>query len=453
MRTAVIGAGIAGLVAALDLVEAGADVTVFEASGRLGGKIDTATFAGRPVDRGPDAFLARVPHGIELARRLGLERELISPATGSAWLWSRGRLRPLPEGLVLGVPADLPKLVASGLLSPAAVVRAGLDLVLPRTPIPHDLSVGELVARRFGPQVDQRLVDPLLGGINAGRSDRLSLDASAPQLSAVARSSRSLLLGLRRARRDAPPQPDAPVFHGFAGGMRRVIDALQQRLHDHGADVRLGAPVEAIGDEGAGGIDVAGEHFDGAVVATPAFVAADQLAALAPDAAAGLREIDHASVALVLLAFSPNALASPLTGSGFLVPRVEGRLITACSWSSSKWSHLAGDTAILRVSVGRIGDERGRRMDDAELLWRIQDELVEMMGLRMMPVAHQIVRWERAFPQYEPGHLARIDAIEAALTAAAPNVILAGAALRGVGIPACIASGRAAAAALTRRRP
>lgn len=452
MRVAVVGAGIAGLVAALDLAEGGAQVTVLDAADRPGGKIHTTTFAGRRVDRGPDAFLARVPAGIDLARRLGLEGELVSPATGAAWLWSRGRLRPLPEGLVLGVPADLPKLVASGLLSPAGVLRAGLDLVLPRTPMGDDMAVGELVARRFGAEVDERLVDPLLGGINAGRSDRLSVEASAPQLAAVARSNRSLLLGLRGQRRTNPPAPSAPVFHGLAGGMGRLVDALVTRLDEAGVELRLSTPVGPLAAGGRAEVVVEGDTFDGAVLATPAFVAAHQLSAVAPAASTGLAGIEFASVALLLLAYRRDALAAPLAGSGFLVPRVEGRLVTACSWSSSKWAHLSGgDSVVLRASAGRIGDERAMALSDDELVARVHDELAQAMGLRAAPVDHEVVRWARAFPQYEPGHLARITAIEDELARVAPRVALAGAALRGVGIPACISSGRAAAAALPER--
>lgn len=452
MRVAVVGAGIAGLVAALDLAETGVAVTVFEATDRAGGKIDTTTFAGRPVDRGPDAFLARVPAGIDLVRRLGLSGDLVSPATGAAWLWSRGRLRPLPEGLVLGVPADLRKLVASGLLSPAGVARAGLDLVLPRTPLGEDMAVGELVARRFGAEVDERLVDPLLGGINAGRSDRLSVEASAPQLATVARAHRSLLLGLRAQRRANPPDPSAPVFHGLAGGLSRLVDALVTRLAAENVTMRWSTPVGTLEADGDDRVVIEGEAFDGAVIATPAFVAAHQLSAVAPAASTALAGIEHASVALVLLAYRRDSLAGPLEGSGFLVPRVEGRLITACSWSSSKWAHLdGGETVVLRVSAGRIGDERAMALGDDALVARIHDELAQAMGLRAAPVDHEVVRWARAFPQYEPSHRARITAIEDELSRAAPRVVLAGAALRGVGIPACISSGRAAAAALPER--
>lgn len=470
-RVAVVGGGITGLAAAWFLREA-ADVTVVEAAPRLGGKIRTEPFAGLALDAGPDAFLARAPEAVGLARALGLGDELVSPAASSAYLWSRGRLRALPAGLVLGVPAGVGPLLRSRLLSPAGAARAGLDLVLPARRPAGDRSVGDLVTARFGREAHERLVDPLLGGIHAGRSEELSLAATAPQLDAAARSSRSLILGLRASRRRQAHHQAGPVFYGLPGGLGRLVEVLAARLAEDGVVLSAGRPVGAIEPAGRGGgyrvtLGTApgagrpgggssgGEaevvEADAVVVATPAPAAAALLSGPCPAAAAELAGIAHAAVAVVALAYDEAALPGgrPPAGSGFLVPRPEGRLLTACTFSSSKWAHLARPGQVtLRASVGRRGDERGLALPDDELVARLHAELAEAIGAASSPAAARVSRWPASFPQYAVGHLDKVARVEAALAEATPGLVLAGSSLRGVGIPACIASARRAADSL-----
>jgi oxygen-dependent protoporphyrinogen oxidase len=443
-----VGGGITGLAAAHELVGAGASVSVLEADDRLGGKILTTELAGRPVDCGPDMFLARVPWALQLVRELGLAGELVQPTTGAAWVWARGRARRLPEGMVLGVPTSVTAVARSGILGPGAVLRAGLDLVRPRyryragqtfgapgptvawAQDPDDIAVGAIVRHRFGRAVNERLVDPLLGGINAGQTDRLSLAASAPQLVDVFTGSRSLLLGLRAQRREHPPDPTAPVFHSFAGGMQRLVDVLVERLRTAGVELRTGAAVDSL-PEGP------------VVLAVPAHAAAR----LVPDdLAPSFARIAHASVVVVALDLPVSAFPHPLEGSGLLVPRPEGRLATAVTMASTKWPTLAQPGRVtLRVSAGRVGDDRAIELGDDELLATIQRELHDLLGVTADPVAARISRWPRSFPQYEPGHLGRVAHLERVVAEWRPDVALAGAAYRGVGIPACIRQGREAA--------
>ena len=434
-HVAVVGGGITGLAAAWELVRSGARVTLLEASDRLGGRILTADVGGRPVDLGPDAFLSRVPEAMELCHQLGLGGELVSPAAEQALLWVGGRLRPLPAGLVLGAPTSLASVARSGTLSPAGMARAALDLVLPSAGDgSSDRSVGELVTARFGRQVHRRLVDPLIGGIHAGPSELLSVRATAPQLAAAAAMKRSLLLGLRAQRRAAAPA-SGPAFHTLRHGLGRLVRRLEEELRRAGVTVELHAPVESLAAVGA----------DGTVVAVPAGPAARLLGG-SPQAAAELAAIDHASVALAVLVYPAGAFRRPLQGSGFLVPRHEGRLLTACSFASAKWPHwTAPGQVVLRASAGRWGDERAMALTDAELVARLHAELVEALGLREPPAHHRVARWVDAFPQYRVGHLDRVERIEAALARDLPGVAVAGPALRGVGIPACIAQGRRAA--------
>jgi oxygen-dependent protoporphyrinogen oxidase len=453
----VVGGGIAGLAAAWELVGRGVEVLLLDAADRVGGKIRTAPLDGADIDAGPDAWLARVPWATELAGEVGLGDELVHPATGGAHLWLGGRLRRLPEGLVLGVPSAAGPVVRSGLLSPVGLLRAGLDLVLPSDGPAVDEPVGALVRRRMGREVLEKLVDPLVGGINAGDADVLSLAASVPQLAAASAGSRSLALGLRAARRAAPSNPSAPAFSALPGGLERLPRAVAAAATAAGATIRTGARVVGLARSGSGWrVDVATgdgpvEAVDaaGVVLAAPGPVTGGLLGPVAPSAGATLAALPYASVALVTMALPADAVPGPLDGTGFLVPRTEGRLMTACSWASSKWAHLhRPGRVLLRVSAGRHGDDRALRMGDDELVTRLVGELGSAMGLRRAPDAVEVHRWPGAFPQYLPGHLDRVAAASAELAALGGGVAVAGAALRGVGIPACIASGRAAAAAV-----
>ncbi len=453
MRVAIVGGGIAGLAAAWELVRptdaAGSgtvpvEVTVFE-PGRLGGCIRTTEFAGHLVDEGPDAFLTRVPDAVQLCRQLGISDELVAPAAGRSMLWWNGRLRPLPEGLVLGVPRQLRPLITSGILSPTGVGRAALDLLLPRSRPPATLTVRELVADRFGPEVADRLVDPLVGGIHAGSTRDLAALEVVPQLVATAERSRSLLLGLRNApERPAPPAgPEQPVFLTPRRGMGRLVEVLVEALATAGTRFVTSAVTE-VRDGAGGGVVVTPETdpFDAAVIATRAGTAAALLASAIDGPT--LAGIPTASVAVVTLAVAGARF--PPGVNGFLVPAGAGRLMTACSFASSKWPHWADPgQAVVRMSVGRYGDQRLLDLDDATLTERLLAELESALGTGLSPAESRVSRWPDAFPQYLLGHGDRINEVEAALAGRLPSVALAGASYRGSGIPACIISGRRAA--------
>jgi len=437
---AVVGGGIAGLSAAYELHRADpeADVVVYE-PGRLGGKLLTTPFAGRLVDEGADAFLARVPWGRELCEELGLGGELTSPATGAAYVAAGRDLHPLPGGLVLGVPTDPAALRGSPLVGPGAADRVEAEARSSGQPLraDEDPSVGELIRARLGDDVLERLVDPLLGGINAGDSDRLSVRAAAPQLAAAAERSASLVVGLREARaadESAADDPGGPVFWAVPAGMAALVGALVQALEAGGARV----VADAVSD-------VAALDADAVVVATPARPMASLVGG---DAARLLRSIGHASPVLVTLAFAQGAVRHPLDASGFLAPRAEGRWLTACSFATTKWAHLGAadpSTVVLRASAGRFGDDRAIEADDDVLVDAVLADLDDLLGLADGPVEVRVSRWRDGFPQYEPGHLDRVAAVEADVRARLPHVALAGAALRGIGVPACIRSGRDAA--------
>ncbi|HEX2024696.1 MAG TPA: protoporphyrinogen oxidase [Acidimicrobiales bacterium] len=449
-HVAVVGGGITGLATAWYLRAATSPapptVTVLEADDRLGGKIRTEELGGVPVEAGPDTFLGRVPWARELCRELGMEGELVAPATSKAWLWRSGRLRPLPAGTVLGVPVTVGSLAPGRALSPAGTARATLDLVLPRRPLPDDPSVADLVGARMGREVVDRLVDPLVGGIHAGRADRLSLRSTAPPLAEAAVRRRSLILALRSREREVD---GGPLFLGVSGGLERLVGRLASALER--TDVRLGTTAGALSGGGGNRWRLECEpgpavEADAVVLAVPAAAAAGVLSEVAPAVADELRHIRYASVVVTTLAYRPAAVPSALDGSGFLVPRSEGRLITACTWSTSKWPQLgASGLVVLRASAGRDGDERALGMDDDALVSALHRELTTMVGVTEPPTTSRVDRWPASFPQYEPGHDDRVGRIEAALAADTPGVFVAGAAYRGLGIAACVQQGRAVA--------
>jgi oxygen-dependent protoporphyrinogen oxidase len=463
-RVVVVGAGITGLAAAWTIAtrSPGTDVVVLEASGRAGGKVLTTPFAGRPVDCAADAFLARVPDGLELCEELGLAPLLTSPTERSAMVYAGGALHRLPPGLVLGVPTDLDALAASGIVSPEGIARAAADRGTTEwsadepsgDPLSDgDESVGALVRRRLGDEVFEKLVSPLLSGVHAGDADRLSVAAGAAQLGAAARLSPSLVDGARlqtERARAAAADPDAPVFRGLPVGTQMLTDLLVARLSAAGVALHLGRPATHLARRGAAwavGTPDGPVEADAVVLALPAAPAAGLLRDVAPVAADGLAELEYASVAMVTLAVPVGSVGRPLDASGFLVARGEAvEVLTACSWASSKWAHLHDpDVAILRASAGRHGDAAALDLDDADLVAAVTRDLTTSMGLTSAPTASRTTRWHDGLPQFRPGHLARVASWREEVATEAPGIALAGAAYDGLGLPTCIRQGRRAA--------
>ena len=318
---------------------------------------------------------------------------------------------------------------------------------------------------QLGDEAAERLVDPLVGGINAGDTDHLSLAATVPQLDAAVRSGAETLIEACRAQRAAAADPSAPVFFAPRDGMSALVAALVADVGGRGVDLAsgratglsragsgwhvtldLGPPEDRSSPETAIGTARSLLAADGIVVASPAPAASTLVRDAAPRAATLLAAIPYASVAMVSVAVPRERIDRDLDASGYLVPRVEGRVLTACSWTSSKWPHLAGDgTVWLRASAGRDGDDAALALDDDALLAAVLADLRDTMQLRGDPVEVRLTRWTDSFPQYRPGHLDRVDAIDADLASSARGVAVAGAALRGLGVPACIRQGTAAA--------
>ncbi|MFE6779756.1 protoporphyrinogen oxidase [Streptomyces sp. NPDC057702] len=452
-RVVVIGGGISGLAAAHRLVDGGARVTVLEASGRLGGKLYAGRIAGVPVDLGAESMLARRPEAVDLARAVGLADQLCPPAAAAAGLYTRGALRPMPAGHLMGVPGDLAPLAASGVLTDAGLARVREGATPPPLEAGEDVGIGEYVAARLGREVVDRLVEPLLGGVYAGDAYRISLRAAVPQLHEAARTPGPLTESVRGLLRRAAAGPAAggPVFLGIEGGVGRLPLAVAEVVRARGGDVRTHAPVRALTRAGAGWRVVteggAALSADAVVLALPAPAAARLLAAEAPAAATDLAGVEYASMALVTMAFRRAEVAALPPGRGFLVPSVDGLTIKASTFSSNKWGWVdAGDPDlfVLRTSVGRHGAEADLEREDADLVERSLTDLRTTVGLTARPVASRVERWAGGLPQYPVGHLDRVARVREQV-AKLPGLRVCGAVYDGVGIPACVASAHTAA--------
>ncbi|MFG3003096.1 protoporphyrinogen oxidase [Streptomyces calvus] len=447
-RAVVVGAGIAGLAAAHRLLRHGARVTVLEASDRVGGKLLPGEIAGARVDLGAESLLARRPEAVGLAREVGLADRLGPPATATASLWTRGALRPMPKGHVMGVPGTAAAL--AGVLSEEGLARIERDADLPRTEVGDDIAVGEYVAARLGREVVDRLVEPLLGGVYAGDAYRISMRSAVPQLFEAARTHTSLTEGVReiQARAAAAPQ-SGPVFTGIAGGVGTLPLAVADSLRARGAEILTGTPVTELRRAPEDGWRItAGDrvlHADVVVLAVPAPAAARLLRAEAPGAAAELATVEYASMALITLAYRRAETDLP-DGSGFLVPPVDGRTIKAATFASQKWGWIAEenpDLLVLRTSVGRHGETEILCHDDADLVEVSRQDLKAATGLTAAPVETRVTRWQDGLPQYPVGHHARVARVREHLAGLA-GLAVCGAAYDGVGVPACIASAYAA---------
>ena len=457
----VVGGGISGLVAAYRL-SADHHVTVLEAGGRLGGCMKSTTLDGAVpvgIDTGAEASLNRRPETKSLAAELGLDA--VFPSTHhSSQVLSRGDLHAIPKRTIMGVPAEAAEV--ESLIGTEAAERLAAEQLTP--PIDgDDVSLGAFLAERLGDAIVDSLVDPLLGGVYAGRCRDLSLAETVPALLPAAVEGTSVLdlvaqlLAARDAQAAAPGRPAEPVFMSFEGGINRLIPTLHEAIEARGGQVRLGAGVTGIRRDGrtwtvtADGTDI---ESDGLVLATPAHVSAGLLAEAAPTAAAALQSVHYASTALVAALVDIGGVE--LDGSGFLVPVTEGTFIKASTFVSNKWpwtaAHIPAGTALVRMSIGRFGDgpEVWSSLSDEEIVERA---FADWQAITSRPesrlLSAEVQRWNSALPQYLPGHAGRIVAVDAEI-ADLPGLELAGSAYGGIGIPACIVGADSAAQRLNR---
>jgi oxygen-dependent protoporphyrinogen oxidase len=459
-KIAIVGGGITGLSAAYYTQRLFEDnnipvqITLIEKSTVLGGKIRTKHRDGFIIEQGPDSFMSRKMPVIALTRELGLEDELVTtnPQAKTNYILHKGKLHPMPLGLVLGIPTEITPFIGTGLISPLGKARAALDLLLPKKRSTGDESLGSFIQRRMGREVLENITEPLLAGIYAGDTRSLSLKATFPQFHELEQKHRSLIAGMLAGKKKGreikglPEIAQKSMFLTYKRGLMTLVDRLTEVL----------TPIHMIMGEGVSRITKMEDGYqlcleqgskldvDGLVVALPTYQTAELLPEL--PAVNGLKQIPYVSVANIVLAFQKKDIDFPLNGSGFVVPRGEGRTITACTWTSSKWLHTAPEgTVLLRTYVGRAGAQEWVKLTDDQLFINVIKDLQEIMGITVKPDFYEITRLQQSMPQYPVGHLEQLKKLRQELEVKRPGMFLCGAGYQGVGIPDCIQQGKQAA--------
>lgn len=450
----VIGGGISGLSAALELQDHGLQVTLLEASERFGGPIRTERFDGWIVDAGPDSFLSTKPGALQLAERLGITERIVDTRSdgGGTYIVRAGSLHPLPEGITLLIPTDIKEIAHTKLLDRRGKLRLLADYLIPARRDDTDESVASFMRRRVGEQAFANLAEPLLSGIYAGDAERLGILSTFPRLRDVEARHGGLIRGalaIRRQSESGHSRAHTP-FVSFASGMGEIIERILAELEP--SDVRSNAAVTAIrAEQGEYRVEINGQESldaDGVILATPAPVSAKLLVEIAPAMARELRGIPYVSSATISMAFRAEDVAGRELGRGFVVPRVESRVLTAVTWSSNKFAgRTPVGTVLLRGFAGRAGREHHAELPDDELLDAIRADLAELTGVDADPLWHKVFRWKKAMPQYLVGHQDRLRRLDSEI-AKHPGLALTGAAYRGVGIPDCISEARQIASQL-----
>lgn len=442
----VIGAGITGLSAAYELAARRVPFLLLESSSRAGGLIRTEHAGGFVLDAGPDSMLAQKPAALALCDELGLgPRVLRMTPPRAAFVLKHGRLHRLPSPSVLGIPTTAAAIARYDLLPWAARARLALEPLVPRRAA-ADESVASFFRRRFGAATVHLVAEPLLGGIHAGDIERLSMPSLFPRLIDAERRPGKVLRNVGLA---APADADGP-FRSLRGGMGELVLALLARLP--AGSVRLDAPVVGLQRQDAGwrAIEGSGATHDARaiVLAAPAHAAVHLLEPLDADAARVCRGVPYASTASVALGWRRDDVPHPLLGSGFVVARQHNALrMTACTWVSSKWEDRAPPGhALLRVFLGGAHDPDAADLPDEQLIAIAGRELSHVLGITAAPVLARAYRWKNAGAQHEVGHAADMTGLAARLSRLG-GLFAAGSGFESVGIPDCVANGRAVAAA------
>lgn len=466
-RILVVGGGITGLTAAYYLQKEIKDknlpysITLVEKTDRLGGKIATEVKDGFVIEKGPDSFLARKQAIIDLTLELGMEDQLVgtNPRARKNYILYRNKLHIMPPGLILGIPTKVGPFIKTGLISPLGKLRAAMDLLIPAKKEDDDESLGGFLQRRLGKEVAENIAEPLLSGIYAGDTQTLSLDATFPQFKAVEKKYGSIVKGMMGSRRagvgakqpqlNLPPVAKESMFLTFRTGLQTLVKRLVESLDlVHIEMNQMIADCSFEGKQYRVNLQDDREFLaDAIILATPTYETKGLLRDL--ETASLLDDITYVSVANVVLGYHRRDLEYPLDASGFVVPRKEGRNITACTWTSSKWLHTSPEDQVLfRCYIGHTQEQDLVDLPDEELVKVVQKDLSSIMGVKAAPLFYKVTKWIDAMPQYRVGHLERLKEIRKELELFRPGLFLAGSGYSGVGIPDCIQQGKDAASQL-----
>jgi len=453
-RIAIVGGGISGLAAAFALEERrrdgeSLDYAVYESGPRFGGVLATEQVGGCLVEAGPDSFLTEKPWAADLCRRLGIEDQLIgsNDRHRKTYILVKGKLTPLPDGLMFMVPTRLAPALLSTLFSPATKLRMIREWRFAPRGSRSDESVAALVERHYGAEMVERLADPLLSGVYGGEAAQLSVRAVLPRFLEMESKYGSLGRGMLAAHKNKnSAQPAPPIFTSLKGGMQQLVEALVEGLPD--GILRANSPVQAVQKQGRGWVVSAGyasDEFDSVIVATSATAAVPLFEITCAALAFELKAIPYSSSMTVALGFDQDVRAALPPGFGFLVPHSEGKRLLAATFVHNKFPHRAPeDRALIRCFLGGTRDEQVLQIADDEILNIVREELRQILGLNAEPLFTRIYRWKGAMAQYVVGHLERLQRIDDLLKQW-PGLVLAGNAYRGIGVPDCVRSGEAAA--------
>ncbi|MDR4945867.1 protoporphyrinogen oxidase [Neobacillus cucumis] len=455
-KVVIVGGGIAGLTSAFYLQKTmqeqnlPIEIQLIESSHRLGGKLQTVKRDGYTIERGPDSFLAKRVSSIRLAKAVGMEDQLVPNSTGKSYVLLNETLHPMPGGSIMGIPTEIGPFITTGLFSIPGKLRATADFILPRSESGKDQSLGQFFRRRLGDEVVENLIEPLLSGIYAGDIDQLSLMSTFPQFYEVEQKYRSLILGMKKMSPAQPKQKDVKDkkkggFLTFKSGLQSFVEAIESKLNPN--MILKGHRVEKIQKS---------IHDYEVLLNNGELIKADMIIAATPHQTTQsmfsdyrffdpLKSVPSTSVATVSLAFPEEAIKTDINGTGFVVSRNSDYSISACTWTHKKWAHSTPKgKALLRVFVGRAGDQTIVDLSDDQIIKIVLEDLKKTMDITMNPDFSIVTRWKNSIPQYIVGHKQRLALIQEQIQKELPGVFLAGASYGGVGIPDCIDQGEAA---------
>ena len=442
-RVAIIGAGITGLSAMHYLLKEGKDLTVdlFEASGRAGGKVNTHIRDGYTIELGPESYLARKEVMTELAYEVGLGDTLVRNQTGQAYIYAKNKLSPVPKGTMLGVPMELSPLLTTDLVSWTGKLRAGLDFLKPAMPLYKDISVGEFFRARFGDDLLEHMIEPLLAGVYGTDIDKLSLMSTYPNFKETEEEYGSLMKGLMAVKKDKPAasKKKTGAFLQFKDGLQSFIDRLVSENEKRGGQIHFNFDVTAI-EKTEDGYELTADggthHYDEVIVTTPHF----QYKRWFKDKEFEyFKHMEATSVATVVMAFDAEQVKNTIEGTGFVISRNMDTSITACTWTNKKWEHSTPEgKALLRAYVGRPGDFIVHEKSDEDIVRLAREDLDKIMDLDGEPEFTIVTRMMNAMPNYFVGHKYIIDDIQKYAAENYPGLHLIGASHYAVGLPDCV---------------
>ena len=461
-RVVIIGGGIAGLSTAYSLIEHSRlkgvkdpHITIIEKSANLGGNIKTEKIDGFLVEGGPDCFLSEKPWAMELIKRLGIETSLLPTRKprGKTFVYHKGKLRLLPEGVILMVPTRMFPLATSSLITIPGKIRMALEFFIPKRKEKTDESLGDFVRRRLGKEALDKIAEPLVAGVHAGDPETMSVRASFPKFVELEEKHGSLIRGMlarmkaMRAHVKPGVKSNITMFMTLRHGLIELVSAIVSKLE--GVEIKTGAGVKGVlKKEGGYEVLVDGGHSieaDSVVIAAPAYVASELVKALDKELSEKLLSIPYVSTATVSIGYKRKDIAHPLDGFGFIVPKIEKRKLMAATWSSIKWEGRAPeDSVLIRCFIGGAKNEELVSLNDKDMTGVALSELKEIMGIDAEPLFIRIFRWIKAMPQYTIGHEERVSKIEE-LTGRHAGLYFTGSAFKGIGISDTVREGEVTA--------